>query len=175
MNSVAKEKIYIFDANAFIELGQIDEHVMELPPDVWKHLDVMMSNGQIISSRYVYDEVVINPQKPNKPQDSVSKWLAPKKSYFTKENQQQVRYMIEVIKEFPKLIDPAMEKSQADPWLVAMIRDLNEQNPEEEFVLVTQENPVSSAKLPAACKKYGAKTINLREFFKETGIKFGVI
>jgi len=171
---LAKERIYIIDADAFIELGQIDDRVVQLPEEVWKQIEVLLQKGKIISSRYVYDEVVINPQKPNKPMDNVSKWLAPQKAYFIKENTQQIRYMIEVIGEFPKLINPEYEKSQADPWLIALARDLSEQNPDKEFVLVTQENPASSTKLPAACSNYGIKTINLRQFFDEVGLKLGI-
>ncbi|HVI69278.1 MAG TPA: DUF4411 family protein [Magnetospirillaceae bacterium] len=170
VQATTKERIYVFDSSIFINLNRINEHSIEIPKDVWDKLDELMTAERIISQRYVYEEVVMNSKTP----DKVSAWLAPKKAYFFKENAEQIAFMIEVIQKYPKLINPNNEKEQADPWLVALARDKNLIEPEKSFVLVTQENPNKTVNLPAACKEYGIETINLRQFFNEVGIVFGV-
>lgn len=165
-----KEQIYIFDACAFIELNRVNKNVMELPQDVWDKLDLYLKQGKIISHRYVYDEVVSSSKNP----DKVSAWLAKKKEYFPRETNQQVIYMIEVIKKYPKLIKPENEKEQADPWLVALARDKKATDQEKKYILVTQENQDKTTNLPAAAREYGIESINLRQFFKEIGLSFGV-
>ena len=102
-----------------------------------------MDEGKIISHRYVYDEVVI--AKSTKP-DKVSQWLEPKKHHFPKETSDQVLLMSQVIQEFPKLIEIANEKEQADPWLVAMAMDKNNIETDKTFVLVSS-SPFSGHQL----------------------------
>lgn len=81
MNSISKKKIYIFDANVFINLHRIDMHSIRLPDEVWVKLDELMMDGKIISHRTVYDEVVSGSKNP----DKISAWLRSRKDYF--ENQ----------------------------------------------------------------------------------------
>lgn len=79
--------------------------------------------------------------------------------------------MAEAVNKFSGLVDPDSEKEQADPWLVAMARERSEQDTETEYVMGTQENKNSPIKIPAACRLYGIRTINQKEFFAEVGIK----
>ena len=46
MNSISKKKIYIFDANVFINLHRIDMHSIRLPDEVWVKLDELMMDGK---------------------------------------------------------------------------------------------------------------------------------
>ena len=66
MNSISKKKIYIFDANVFINLHRIDMHSIRLPDEVWVKLDELMMDGKIISHRTVYDEVVSGSKIPTR-------------------------------------------------------------------------------------------------------------
>jgi hypothetical protein len=170
MNSISKKKIYIFDANVFINLHRIDMHSIRLPDEVWVKLDELMMDGKIISHRTVYDEVVSGSKNP----DKISAWLRSRKDYFEKSTARQIEIMAEVINKFPKLIDVNTERDQADPWLVALAAEKIEQNTTYEYIVVTQENQASSIKLPAACKEFGVHSIPLAEFFEENDITFGV-
>lgn len=161
--------VYIVDSSSLISLNRFDSEVFEIPERVWKKLDELLENGTITSSRYVYDEIVTDSQKP----DKVSAWLKPRKSLFHKPTNQQVLYMAEAVNEFSGLVNPESEKEQADPWLVALAREKSEQDPETEYVMVTQENKNSPIKIPAACRKYDVRTINQKEFFVEVGINLG--
>lgn len=165
-----KEKVYIFDANVFINLHRIDMHSIRLPDEVWTKLDELMTDGKIISHRTVYDEVVSGSKKP----DKVSAWLQPRKSYFELSTPRQIEIMANVVNQFPKLIDVESERDQADPWLVALGVDKTEQNTNIEYIVVTQESQAKSTKLPAACKAFSIQSMPLAEFFEENGITFGV-
>lgn len=167
MADQSRKCVYILDSSSLISLNRFDSEVFELPQRVWKRLDELLEDGTIISSRYVYEEIVTDSQKP----DKVSAWLKPKKSHFVKPTNQQVLYMAEAVNEFSGLVDPDSEKEQADPWLVALAREKQEQDPQTEYVMVTQENKNSPYKIPAACRKHGIRTINQKEFLAEVGIK----
>ena len=86
----------------------------------------------------------------------------------------------DVLAKFPKLIDPNNEKNQADPWLVAMMREFKEQEDsglfpnETEYYLVTEESTQKDNRIPAACKKYGVNHLTLFEFFKKMNWKLGI-
>lgn len=167
MAEQSRKCVYVVDSSSFISLNRFDSEVFELPERVWKRLDELLEDGTIISSRYVYEEVVTDSKKP----DKVSAWLKPKKTHFVKPTNQQVLYMAEAVNGFSGLVDPDSEKEQADAWLVALAREKSEQDPETEFVMVTQENKKSPIKIPAACRKHGIRTINQKEFLAEVGIK----
>lgn len=167
MAQQSRKCVYIVDSSSLISLNRFDSEVFELPERVWKRLDELLEDGTIISSRYVYEEIVTDSQRP----DKVSAWLKPKKSHFTKPTNQQVLYMAEAVNQFSGLVDPDSEKEQADAWLVALAREKAEQDPNTEYVMVTQENKNSPIKIPAACRKYGIRTINQKEFLAEVGIK----
>jgi len=170
MQPTNREKVYIFDANVFINLHRIDMHSIRLPDEVWTKLDEMMTGGKIISHRTVYDEVVSGSKKP----DKVSAWLQPRKTHFELSTARQIEVMANVVNKFPKLIDINSERDQADPWLVALAAEKIEQDTVHEYVVVTQESQASTVKLPAACKAFGVHSIPLAEFFEENGITFGV-
>ena len=170
MTLASKEKIYIFDANVFINLHRIDMHSIRLPTEVWTKLHELMTSGKIISHRTVYDEVVSGSKKP----DKVSAWLQPRSSYFERSTARQIEIMADVINRFPKLIDVNIERDQADPWLVALAAEKIEQDSSHEYVVVTQESQASTVKLPAACKAFNVHSISLANFFEENGITFGV-
>lgn len=170
MGDTKRQCIYIVDASSLIILNRFDAEVFEIPQRVWIELDRLLDDGIITSCRCVYDEIVTDSKKP----DKVSAWLGPKQSHFPKPTQQQILYMAEAVNEFSGLVDPKSEKEQADPWIVAMARELSEINPENEYVVVTQENKNSPHKIPAACKKYGIRVINQKEFLAEVGIKLEV-
>jgi hypothetical protein len=170
MHPAKKEKVYIFDACVFITLHQIDLRSIRLPDEIWNKLDELIVEGKIISHRTVYDEVVSGSKKP----DKVSAWLQPRKSHFELTTPRQIEIMADVVNQFPKLVDVDSEREQADPWLVALGVEKNEQSNEYEFVVVTQENQTKATKLPAACRAFSMQSISLAEFFEEMGITFGV-
>lgn len=166
MTTKKRPCVYIVDSSSLIILNRFDAEVFEIPQRVWDDLDKLLEDGVLTSCRCVYEEIVTGSKKP----DKVSAWLGPKQDHFPKPTNQQVLYMAEAVNEFSGLVDPKSEKEQADPWIVALARELFETDLEHEYVVVTQENKNSPNKIPAACRKYGIRHINQREFLAEVGI-----
>ena len=170
MNKMASSKAYNFDTSAFLALYRHHTQVLELPQSIWDLLGRMIRNGSIVSHRYVYDEVVN--EKADKP-DMITQWLIPRKECFEKESADQAILVGEIVAEFPKLIDHEREKEQADPWIIAQTMILNKQTrlfEDKEYVIVTQENPNSTRKIPAACKHFKVRSISLKQFFEENNV-----
>ncbi len=72
----SKSRIYIFDASVLLRLNRINETDFEIPQAIWDKLSKMLDSGEIISQRYVYEEVVSDSDNP----DKVSAWFKPYKS-----------------------------------------------------------------------------------------------
>lgn len=68
------------------------------------------------------------------------------------------------------------EIDNIDPYLIAMILNLKRDSIDfgYEYVLVTNEKVGSPNKLPAVCKRYGIKHMNIFQFFEANGFEFHV-
>ena len=157
------KKIYCIDTNIFVIIHRY--YPKKISPDLWNELDKLFAENRIISHITVYDEICHS--KKNK--DLLAKWIEEKKEYFKETTQRQLELVPDVIKNFPKLIDPKNEREQADPWLVALLIENRENSKDNniEVVLVSGENRASTTKLPAACRHYDIDEINLIEFFQD--------
>ena len=164
-----QKKVYSFDTSAFLALSRTDEKVIKLDEAVWDHLKKMMENGSLISHYIVYDEIISGAKNP--PQ--IVKWIENNKKYFLSKTDTQRVQVPDIVRRFPGLIDPAREKEQADPWLIALaVEKSKDENLFEVCVciVVSQENPNSSKKIPAACKAFKIEHLSLRQFFDEIGL-----
>jgi len=165
-----QRNIYCFDSSAFIALGNTDKNIIKIPDSLWDYLEKMMSNGTIISHKLVYSELTSSSKKP----DFIAVWIADKDVYFFEKTFVQIALIPQIIKNFPDLIDYQREREQADPWLVALAMEkAQEQNLfyDNISIVITQENPNSSKKIPAACRHFKISHKSLREFFDEVGVK----
>lgn len=164
-----QKKIYCFDTSAFLALSRTDERVIKIDDAVWKHIEKMMKGVGVISHRIVFDEIMSGTK--NSP--FIVRWIKDKRSYFLPKSDAQISRVPDIVQRFPDLIDYGRESEQADPWLIALaIEKSKEENLFEICVslVVSQENPNSSKKIPAACKYFRIQHRSLREFFDEIGL-----
>jgi len=169
-----ERKIYIFDTSAFVALSRTGEYVIRIPDSLWQYLETMMKSGQVISHKLVFDEISSNRKNP----DFITKWVKDKEKFFLPKTDAQKMKIPEIVRNFPKLIDPGNEKEQADPWLIALAMEKSQEENLFEIsasIVVSQENTTSSVKIPAACKYFGVSNCSLREFFDEIGLSTGLI
>jgi Domain of unknown function (DUF4411) len=161
-----KKRIYCFDTSSFLALSRTNENVIRIPESLWGHLEEMMKAGELISHRIVYDEIMSGTKNP----PFIMQWLKDKKAFFLSKTDAQRGAIPDIVKRFPDLIDAKRENEQADPWLIALAM---EKSAEETLfdvcvsIVVSQENPNSSKKIPAACKHFGIQHRSLREYFDE--------
>ncbi|MDD2753747.1 MAG: DUF4411 family protein [Candidatus Portnoybacteria bacterium] len=165
---IPEKKIYCFDSSAFISINRADASVIKLPDEIWEEIDSMMKSGNIISHEIVFDEIC-----SKKSTDFLSKWIIDKKPYFLSTTQSQADIVADIIKKFPSIIDYKAEKEQADPWLISLAIETAKNTTlfaVNISIVVSQENPNSSKKIPAVCKQFKVKHMSLREFFDDIGV-----
>jgi hypothetical protein len=169
-----KAEIFCFDTSALVRLHRF--YPQAVIPDIWTELDKMFQSGKIISHEFVYEEILPDPKKP----DELGKWIEKRETSFKPITQFQLDNVGDVLAKFSKLIDPNNEKNQADPWLIAMMREFKEQEesglfPDETiYYLVTEESISKDNRIPAACREYGVNHLTLFEFFGKMEWKLGL-
>ncbi len=134
-------------------------------PELWVELDGLLHANKIISHKIVFDELTTNAKRPS----SLSKWVTSKRSNFLNMTDIQAQHVASIINKFPGLINHKHEKDQADPWLIALVLEQRSQSnlfmPNQEIIMVSQEDKLSTRKIPAVCKYYSIRHLDLLEFF----------
>jgi len=164
-----EDTVFCIDTSALVDLHRY--YPQQQVPDLWVELDGLLQHGKLISHKIVFDELTTNAKRPS----DLSRWVAGRQGHFIEMNPSQVLYVADIVSKFPGLIDPYSEKDQADPWLIALSLDRREQNTmfPEEYAIVSQENILSTCKIPAVCRHYKIKHYDLLGFFDENGWKIG--
>ena len=171
MKSDARE-IYCIDASAFITMHRF--YPLRIIPDLWSFMEELFKQKKILSHQIVFDEIVPKTGK----KDDLAQWLSNFRTNFISTSQRQLELVPNVLGNFPKLIDHESEKDQADPWMVAMLIEIMEQDgifgDQSDYVMVTTESEKRATRLPAACKHYNIRHMNLFQFFDANGFEFSV-
>ncbi len=93
-------------------------------------------------------------------------------------SKRQAQLVLEIVTLFPQLIDPRSKKDEADPWIVAMVVEMMEEvnmfEKDSDFVIVSTESEKSPNKIPAVCKHYRVRHMNLFEFFEDNDWEFSL-
>lgn len=143
-------------------------------PDLWNNLEELFKKLRVRSHEFVYDEIV--PSTGTK--DDLAKLVSKHKVCFQAITKKQAQVVPEILSLFPHLIDPRSKKDQADPWIIAMVVELMEETSlfgkESEFVVVSTESESSPNKIPAVCKHYNVRHMNLFEFYEDNGWSFSL-
>ncbi|MCP4459530.1 MAG: DUF4411 family protein [Cytophagales bacterium] len=140
---------------------------------LWKIIREFLSDGRIQIHQMVYDELI---PSSNKPRDEIGQLIKEYKENIEDITEFEISFVQKIIEEYPKLIDTGKEKDEADPWLISAVRDKMEDTQifgdDSPYALVTQENQRKSNKIPAVCRAYEIRNMNLHQFFERVGIKF---
>lgn len=122
----------------------------------------------------VYDEII--PGSGAK--DEIGKLIAKYKSSFYPITNKQGQIALEILANFPRLIDARAKKDEADPWIISLvIEKMKEDNlfgKDSDFVVVSAESEKSDTKIPAVCKHFKVRHMNLFQFFEDNGWEFTV-
>ncbi len=166
------ENIYCPDTSALITMQRY--YPMRMLPDLWKHLEELLLKGRITSHDIVYDEIVPTDKKATK--DDLATLISKYKDNFKPITKRQAQLALEIVTLFPNLIDPRSKKDQADPWIVAMVVEMMEEanlfEQDSDFVIISTESEKSPNKIPAVCKHYRVRHMNLFEFFEDNDWQF---
>lgn len=169
----SENNIYFIDSSALITINRY--YPSSIFPDLWKHLEELFRQQKMFSHDMVYDEIVSD----SGPKDDIGQLIAKYKSSFFSITNKQGKLALEILANFPRLIDPRAKRDEADPWIIALvIEKMQEENlfgNDSDFVVVSAESEKSDSKIPAVCKHFKVRHLNLFQFFEDNGWEFSVI
>lgn len=166
------DTIYCIDTGVLIYSHQnFPESKM---PELWEHLSDVLNEGNVISHEAVYGEIT----GTRRGTGDLEVWVEKHKHIFRPITDIQTTFLPAIFAKFSKLLQPELEREQADAWLIALLLELTKADglfgTKSRYRLVTTENPASSTRLPAACRHFGLQHCSHFDFFEEVGIKFAV-
>lgn len=150
---------YVFDSNIFINLQR--RHPIDVFPSLWIKIGELMDNGTIISSREVYDEIMIGG-------DDLKNWAEERKECFLPSDvpvQQEVRT---ILLTYRGLVEGGKKKNSADPFVIALAKQY-------QCKVVTEEVPthnMASPKIPDVCDSYNIECVDFVGFAREEKFTF---
>ena len=166
------ENIYCIDTSALVMMHRY--YPIRMLPDLWKQLEELFVHQKILSHDFVYDEIV--PDTESK--DDLAIFVSQYKSCFKSISKRQAQLVPEILSFYPNLIDPRNKKNQADPWIIAMVVEMMEEislfGKDSDFVIVSMESEKSPTKIPAVCKHFKVRHMNLFDFFEDNNWQFSV-
>lgn len=150
---------YCIDTSALIDLWR-KHYPPDVFPSLWKDIEKLVSQGSLIASQEVFNEV-------KKRDDELLRWANTNKKMFVDLDAGQLQQVGIVLKDFPQLVDTKKTTPDADPFVIALARSRG-------WAIITSEtpNPGGRPHIPDVCKRYNVRWISLMEFFREKGWKY---
>lgn len=150
---------YVFDSNIFINLQR--RQPIDIYPSLWNKIGELMTEGIIVSSQEVYDEISIGG-------DELEKWAKERRQFFLPSEINVQNEVREILKKYRGLIEGGKKKNSADPFVIALAK-------ENSCKVVTEEvrtRSYSSPKIPDVCDHYQIKCLTFVEFAREEKLNF---
>lgn len=168
----SKKNIYFIDSSALITVNRF--YPSRIFPDLWKSIEELFVHKNIFSHEMVFEEIVPS----SGPKDEIGKLISKYKSAFYPITNKQGQLALKILANFPRLIDPRAKKDEADPWIIALViekmEELNLFGKDSDYVVVSAESEKSDTKIPAVCKYFKVRHMNLFQFFEDNGWEFSM-
>ena len=153
-------EIFCIDACALINITRYQGYPREVLPKIWKKLEEMAKNGELISHIEVYREI-------KDKNDQIDRWCKKNKNIF-KDIDECQQEKIEMVKTRYNpdcwRRETNRERPWGDPWVIALSIC-------EDAIIVTEENN-NENHLPYVANYFNRKCLNLIDFFKIIGIQY---
>jgi hypothetical protein len=150
---------YSVDTSGLLD-GWVRYYSPEVFPSLWKQMEAAAADGTI---RAVQD-VLLELEKQD---DDVCAWAKEHITFVALEDQIQT-VAIQILAQFPQLVNPRRSRSVADPFVIALAQV-------QGLTVVTAERAsgsVQKPRMPDVCAGLGVKCIPLLGMFKELGWQF---
>jgi len=149
---------YVFDSDSLINLFR--HYFPERFPTLWEKFHALVSAGELISVREVYNEI-------GSREDSLAIWAKEQKNtLFIKSTSEELKFVGEIfrVRHFQAMIrkqERLKGKPVADPFVIARAKISG-------ACVVTQEKKTeNAAKIPNVCDHFGIPCIDLEGFMEE--------
>ena len=158
---------YVIDTSSLVKLNR--ENPIDVYPSVWKKIEGLIKQNKLVSPKEVHNEI-------NAKDDDLTAWAKNHQDLFVEPTKKQIEIAQKILGDHPSLMD-AERKFDADPWVIALAKDLIE-SPQKtlvkiKLIVVTEEKiRGNKVKIPLICKKLSIPSIDLISAFREEGWKF---
>lgn len=163
-----KKNFYIIDSCSLIDLNR--HNPIDIFPSLWKKIEGLIKSDLMISHIEVFNEIT-------QQDDKLAEWLKKHKQIFRRVTLRQSEIVKEILRKYPSFVKKDC-KHDADPWLVALAREVQE-NPQQNLffnikrLVVTEESLKGNRiKVPFICKEFGIDCINRIEMIRQEGWMF---
>jgi len=82
-------------------------------PSLWHNVDYLANNNRLVSPHEVYAELV-------KQDDELLKWAKQHKESFLKLDDEQVAVGLQIVADYPTLVNPLKQTPDADPFVISL-------------------------------------------------------
>ncbi|MBM4047354.1 MAG: DUF4411 family protein [Planctomycetes bacterium] len=127
----------------------------------------MVKEDRLIAPHEVLKEI-------EKKDDVLLQWARKHKRMFKGLDQKQLQTVMDILHKFPRLVDPGKVIPDADPFVVALAKEMNRQGSLfGKCIVVTQEKLSSGKpKIPNVCQHYGIEYTPVIDVLKKEKWKF---
>lgn len=151
--------LYSIDTSAILD-AWIRWYPPDLFPRLWENIELLIKEKRLIAS----EEVLVELEKKD---DDVFKWAKKQDMFYPLSTEIQIK-VSEILSKFPRLIDSRKDRSQADPFVIALAI-------QEKCLVITGEKNQGTAdkpRIPIVCQAFDIKPINIVQLFRSEGWRF---
>ncbi len=145
---------YCIDTSALLD-GWVRWYPIDVFPTFWSNMEVAIANGALVISDELYGET-------KKKDDGLSDWIKTRKELLVPTDGTIVAAARAVLGKYPRMVDTAKGRSQADPFVVAVAQV-------GKHVVVPGESPGNASKprIPFVCQQLGIQSMGTLQFIRD--------
>jgi hypothetical protein len=151
---------YSIDTSSIIEAWH-RRYPLDVFPALWDGLDRLISSGRLQAS----DEVLVELKKKD---DDLYHWAKSRPAMFRALDEEIQFAVIDLLNDFPKLVNTQKGRSQADPFVIALARTQGCTVVTNEVALGSLERP----RIPDVCNALRIPCINVLGLIRAEGWRF---
>ncbi len=150
---------YSIDTSALLD-GWVRWYPPDVFPSVWKRFDQLIEAGSAVAS----DEVL---RELSRRDDEIHVWCKQRPKLFVPLDDEIQYATLEVLNQFPRMVDQRPGKNFGDPFVVALAKA-------RKLTVVTGEigGTQDRPKIPFVCQHFGIPCINLVQLLREIEAQF---
>lgn len=147
---------YSIDTSSLVA-AWTERYPIENFPTFWERMDELIETGVIVASK----EVLLEMKRRD---EALHKWFKDREDMFIEIDDDTQEKVIEIMTNFPKMVDERTNKSAGDPWVIAVAEAHNDQ-----LAVVTEEKGGSAKRptIPVVCEARDVRCIGLIDLIKE--------
>ena len=161
---IGLERIFVIDTSALIDIKRW--YLPEVFPDIWKNLEIMIQNDELIAPMEVLREV-------EKGDDELKIWCRTHRDMFidVEEDMRILAAFKDVQAEYDReeWERNIQKEFWADPWVIALALSteyIRSDGKRKHPIIVTSENQTKRNKIPTIAREFELKSIKVPEFMK---------